>query len=118
MERILEFFDALMKSQKEFMENWLKSQKEFMVNLTEATKVMQESLVNIGGSQEGTTKELMNLYKSALTTMVDSSRVLTDEAGKIQETWKNTVEKQMDMSRDMVKNITELFKPEHVKKAA
>jgi len=118
MERILEFIDALMKSQKDFMENWLKSQKEFMVNLTEATKVMQESLFSIGGSQEGTTKELLNLYKSALTTMVDSSRVLTDEAGKIQETWKNTVEKQLNMSREMVKNLSELFKTELYKKAA
>ena len=118
MERIIEFIDALMKTQKEFMENYLKSQKEFMVNLTEATKIMQESLFSIGGSQEGTTKEMLNLYKSALTTMVDSSRVLTDEAGKIQETWKNTVEKQMDMSREMVKNMSELFRSERYKKAA
>jgi len=111
MEKLLEFVDALVKSQKEFIENWVKYQKEFMVNWTEATKVMQESLVTIGGpQQEGTTKEMLNLYKSALTTIVDSSKVLTDEAGRIQETWKNTVEKQMDMSREMVKNFSDVFR--------
>jgi hypothetical protein len=40
--------------------------------------------------------------------MVDSSKVLTDEAERIQETWKNAIAKQLDMSRDMVKNFSEL----------
>jgi hypothetical protein len=80
------------------MENWL-----------EATKKMQESFLSMGGTQEGTTKEMLNLYKSTLTTMVDSSKVLTDEAERIQETLKNAIAKQLDMSRDMVKNFSELF---------
>lgn len=110
MEKMYEFLDALMKSQKDFMDNWLRSQNEFLVNWTEATRIMQESLAGLGGSQEGTTKEMLNLYKSMLATMVDSSKVLTEETGKIQETWKNTVAKQMDMSREMVKNFNDIFK--------
>jgi hypothetical protein len=116
MEKMIEFVDAWMKSQKEFMENWVKSQKEFMENWTEATKKLQESFMNMGGSQEGPTKEMLNLYNSWLTTMVGSSKVFADEAGKIQETWKNTVEKQMEMSSEMVKNFSELFERAGAKK--
>lgn len=110
MEKLMELVDASMKSQKVFMEGWVKSQKEFMVNWTEATQKMQESVLSMGEPQEGPAKEMLNLYRSAFTKMVDSSKVFTEEAGKIQETWKNTVEKQMDMSREMVKNFSDLFK--------
>jgi hypothetical protein len=109
MDKMMEFIDALMKSQKEFMESWVNSQKQFIESWTGAAKTMQESMLSCGGAQEGTTKEMLNLYKSTLTTMVDSSKVLTDEAEKIQETWKNAITKQLDMSRDMVKNFSELF---------
>jgi hypothetical protein len=110
MDKMMEFIDGLMKSQKEFMESWVNSQKQFIESLTGAAKTMQESLLNMGGTQEGTTKEMLNLYKSTLTTIVDSSKVLTDEAERIQETWKNAFAKQLDMSRDIVKNLSELFR--------
>jgi len=109
MDKILELVDALMKSQKEFMESWLKSQKQFMENWNQAAHIMQGTLLSLEGPQDSATKEMVNLYKSALATMVDSSKVLADEAGKLQTTWKDTIEKQMDMSKDMVKNFSGLF---------
>jgi hypothetical protein len=109
MDKMIEFVDTMMKSQKEFMENWVNSQKQFMESWTDAAKIMQGSLLNMGEPQEGTSKEMINLYRSAITTMMDSSKVLTDEAGKMQETWKKSVEKQLDMSRDMVKNFSQFF---------
>ena len=109
MEKAAEFFDAWAKSQKEFMENWMKSQKEFMENWTEATKKLQESFMNMGGSQEGPAKDMFTLYNSWITTMVNSSKAFTDEATKMQETWKSTVEKQVEMSKEMVKSLSELL---------
>ena len=109
MEKMVEFVDAMMKSQKEFMENWVNSQRQFMQSWTDAAKIMQGSLLSMGEPQEGTSKEMVNLYRSALATMMDSSKVLTDEAEKMQDTWKKSVEKQLDMSRDMVKNFSGLF---------
>jgi len=109
MEKVTDYVDAWMKSQKDFMENWVKSQKELMENFTEATKKLQESLMTMGGSQEGPAKEMFAMYNSWLTTLVNSSKGFTDEAGKIQENWKNTVEKQMEMSKEMVKRMSELF---------
>jgi hypothetical protein len=116
MEKVVEIVDAWVKSQKEFMENWVKSQKEFMGKWTDATKKMQESFASMGGAQEGPAKEMLTFYNSWLTTMVNSSKVFADEAGKIQETWKTTIEKQMDMSREMVKNMSEHFKQAGEKK--
>jgi hypothetical protein len=110
MEKMIEFVDGMMKSQKEFMESWVSAQKEFMENWVETTKKIQESLLSAGRAQEGPTKETLNLYKSWLATMANSSKTFTDEAGKIQDTWKNSIEKQMEMSREMVKNISTLFK--------
>lgn len=110
MDKVLEFVDAWMRSQKEFMESWVNSQKQFMDNWTVATKIIRDSLLRSGGPPEGKTKEIMELYQSALMSLVDSSKVLTTEAEKIQETWKNTVEKQMDMSKEMAKNFSELLK--------
>jgi len=110
MEKMLEYIDALMRYQKEFMESWVKSQKEFMENWIAATGKIQESLLSMGLTQEGPAKELLTQYKTWITKMEDSSKVLTDEAGKVQETWKNTIEKQMDMSREMMKNFSGLFK--------
>lgn len=110
MEKPLEFFDAWVKNQKDFMENWTKSQKKFLENWAEATKKLQESFLSLGGPQEGPMKEISNYYNSWINTMVSSSKTFTDEAVKIQETWKNNIEKQMEMTREMVKNYLEPFK--------
>jgi hypothetical protein len=116
MDKVLEFLDAWVKAQKEFMENWVRSQKEFIEKWLEATKKMQESFLSMGGSREGTTQETLNLYRSWLTTMENSAKAYADEAGKIQETWKDTIGKQMEMSREMAKNMTDLFKQAAEKK--
>ena len=114
--KVMELVDAWMKSQKEFMENWLKSQKEFMAKWTEATRKLQESFASMGSTQEGPAKELFGIYNTWITTMVNSSKVFADEAGKVQETWKNTIEKQMEMSREMTKSFMERFEPASTKK--
>lgn len=110
MDRIIQFFDSWLKTQKDFTETLVRSQKEFVDSWVEATKKMQESFLNTGGAQEGTVNETMNVYKSWLTTVANSSKVFTDQAARIQETWKNAVEKQMDVSREMTNNFSELFK--------
>jgi hypothetical protein len=109
MDKMMEFYDAWMKSQKELMDSSVKAQKEFIDNLTETTKKVQETFLNMGIPQEGPMKEPLNLYKSWFTTMANSSKVFTDEAGRLQETWKNALEKQMDMGREAVKNFSEVF---------
>ena len=116
MDKAMELVDSWMKSQKEFMDNLVKSQKEATEKWAEATKKMQASMMSLGGSQEGPAKEVMGLYNSWLTTMVNSAKSFADESGKIQATWKSTVEKQMEMTREMVSKLSELFKQTAEKK--
>ena len=91
------------------MESWVNSQKEFTENWTVATKIIQGSLLNMARPPEGATREILDVYQSALMAMVDSSKVLTDKAEKIQDTWKKNVERQMEISRELMKNYTDIF---------
>jgi hypothetical protein len=48
--------------------------------------------------------------------MVDSAKTFAAESAKIQATWKGTVEKQMEMTREMVGKLAEMFKQTAEKK--
>ena len=109
MENGLEFFDAWVKSQKEFLQTWSSSQKEFLAHWNESIKKLQESFAILGVAPEGAGKEITDLFRSAFNNLASSTKVFSDEAVKIQETWKATAEKQMEMSREMVKNFSQLF---------
>ena len=104
----VEFFEMCMKMQKEFLENWMKSQKEFMENWLEGAKKLQESFLNLDSGQLGKPagKDMLGMYNTWFNTMVNSSKVFTDEAMKMQETWKGSAEKQMEMSREIFKNFS------------
>ena len=61
-------------------------------------------------------KEFQALYGSWVATMVSSAKSFADESAKIQETWRSTVEKQMEMTREMVAKLSDLFKQAGEKK--
>ncbi|MDH4100314.1 MAG: hypothetical protein OEV28_07030 [Nitrospirota bacterium] len=107
MEKGTEMFEEWIKLQKDFMENWVKGQKDFMEQWTEATTKFQKSFADMGKAQEGPAKDMFDQYNAWLNTMISSSKVLTDEAVKIQGAWVSSVEKQMEM----YKNFSKLFTP-------
>ena len=111
MEKGLDFFDAGVISQQEFLETWSKNQKDFLKHWNESIKKLQESFVKLGTSQDGRGKEMTDLFASLFNNVANSTKVFSDEAVKIQETWKDTVEKQVEMNREMVKNFSQLLKP-------
>ena len=55
-------------------------------------------------------KEMIALYNSWLTTMVNSSNNFNQELEKMQQIWKNSVEEQMGISREILQKMVELFK--------
>ncbi len=110
VDRIMQLLDSWMNTQRDVMDTWIRSQKEFMDTWVEATKKMQESLLNTGGAQEGTINENLNVYRSWLTTMANSSKIFTDQASRLQDTWKNAVNRQMDVSKEMASHFADLFK--------
>ncbi len=116
MEKGLEFFDVWVKSQKGFLETGLESQKEFMTNWTESIQKLQASFLNLEGFKEGPGKEMLNLFNPWFNTISNSAKVFSDEVVKIQETWKSTFEKQIEISREMAKNSFEFFSSRQAKK--
>jgi hypothetical protein len=88
-----EFFEAFVNSQREFLEGWMKTQKDMLDNWLEATRKFQEAFLNLGGTQEGG-RDYMKMYNAWLSTLVNSSKIYTDEISKMQEKWRSTVDKE------------------------
>lgn len=108
MEKTFELYNTWFKMQKEFIDTWANAQKDFVDNLIEASKKLQESFLEAGSMREGVPgKELLNFYTNWFNTIITSSRSFTDEVIKMQETWKSSLQKQMETSRDMIRNFTE-----------
>jgi hypothetical protein len=90
-----EFFEAFLNSQREFLEGWMKTQKDALDNWLEATRKFQEAFINLGGTQEGTPgRDYLKMYNAWLSTLVNSSKVFTDQISKMQEKWRSSVEKE------------------------
>lgn len=118
--RNLEFFEkgpdvlnAWLKSQRDVLEHWEKSQKEFLETWMETTRNFQDIFLNMANLREGS--EASTLFNSWFSTYIKSCRTLTDEMKNIMDTWETTVEKHMDVSREMAKNFFEIIKYEREK---
>ncbi len=109
MEKAFEFFDTWLKSQKDFLDNWLRSQKELMDNWLDSIKKLQMSFGTLAGTKGGS-QELFDLFNSWFTTMLGSSRAFTEGITNLQNAWKTTIEKQMEMSKELAKQFFEIYK--------
>ena len=111
MNNVMDMVDSCMKTQKDFMDSCTKAQKEGLERWAEATVKLQKPFLNMVGTQEGPMKELLGFYSNGLTTMMNSAKTVADESGRIQEVWKSTVEKQVEMAREMMEKMTVCFRP-------
>jgi hypothetical protein len=118
MAKEFEILDSYVQSQKEFMETLMNTQKELWERMTESTRKMQEAMLNpifqpqsqgTGGEMgEGAQKEAFNIYNTMVETMVNTSKAYTDEVIKMQEAWRHTIDKQMEIGRRMNANLFEM----------
>ena len=111
MDKQLEYFDALVANQKQALGNLVTAQKDMRNQLLDGMSKVQSSLTSIPGIAEtAQSKEVMNQFNSWFNTMITSTKTFSDEALKMQENWNSAFEKQLDISRDVVKNFSELTK--------
>jgi hypothetical protein len=116
MAKEFEILDSLVQSQKEFMETWMTTQKELWERMSESSRKMQEAMLSPlcspqsgnSGDMEGAQKEAFNVYNTMVETMVNTSKVYTDEVIRMQEAWRHTIDKQMEIGRRMNTNIFEM----------
>ena len=95
----------------------MNTQKELWERMAESTRKMQEAMLNpICQTQSqgecrrtaGPQKEAFNVYNTMVETMVNTSKAYTDEVIKMQEAWRHTIDKQMEIGRRMSTNLFEM----------
>jgi hypothetical protein len=116
METQLDYFDAWTNTQKAFMGNILNAQKQMRSHWMNTLQKMQETINELPGVQENApVKEALNLYNPWFNTMLNTTKVLGDEALKVQETLSSSLEKQVEISRELVSSLSDLAKPAQAK---
>ena len=108
MEKAFEFFDPWLRSQKNFLDNWTGSQKELMDNWIESIKKIQLSFSTMAGTR-GVSPQLLERFNSWYTTMLSSSNAFTEGITVLQNTWKTTIEKQMEMGKETSQHFIDLL---------
>lgn len=110
MAKEMEIFDSLIQSQKEMLDTWIRVQKDFFSNMADSARRMQEAAICPGCTEEaeGAQKETIDRYNQMVDTMVNSSKIIADQAMKLQDAWQETFKKQIDTSMGMARNFMEL----------
>jgi hypothetical protein len=109
MDKQLEYFDALTSAQKQVFTNLLSAQKDLRVQWSEAINKTHAAFTTIPGLPETPqTKEALNQFNIWFSTVASTSQNAADEALKTQEHWISAYEKQLAISRDVLKNFVEL----------
>lgn len=112
MEKQLDYFDNWANTQKAFMGNMLNAQKEMRRQWLDSVQKVQDSIGQLPGVQENPqAKEALNLYNTWFSTMLNTTKALGDETLKVQETLNSSIEKQIDMGRELVTSLSDLSKP-------
>lgn len=108
MEKQLEYFDVLATSQKQVFNNLLNAQKDMRVQWMDAISKTHAAFTSIPGLPETPqTKEALNQFNSWFSTVASNSQTATEEALKVQESWIDAYEKQLAISRDLLKGLVQ-----------
>lgn len=119
MEKQLEYFDVLTTTQKQVFNNLLNAQKDFRVQWLEAIGKTHAAFTSIPGLPETTqTKEALNQFNTWFSTVASHSQSATDEALKLQENCISAYEKQLAISRQVLKSFIDIASPVKSKAAA
>jgi len=109
MSKQIEYFDTLADTQKEIFDSLLSAQKDLRAQWIAAINKTQAAFTSIPGLPETPqTKEALNQFNTWFSTVASSSQNATEEALKTQEYWISTYEKQLAISRDVLKNFIDL----------
>lgn len=109
MEKQLEYFDVLATTQKQVFNSILNAQKDLRDQWLTAVSKAHTAFTSIPGLPETPqTKEALNQYNTWFSTALSSTKDANDEALKIQNNWIGAYEKQVAISRDVLKNFVDL----------
>ncbi len=111
MEKQLEYFDVLANTQKQVLGNLVTAQKDLRAQLLDGMTKVQTAVTSIPGVPEtAQSKEALNQFNTWFNLTISSTKSFSDEALKMQENLNTAFEKQLDISRDVVKSFSALAK--------
>ena len=109
MDKQLEYFDTLANTQKQVFNSLLTAQKDLRAQWVDAISKTHAAFTSIPGLPETPqTKEALSQFNTWFSTVANNSQTATEEALKTQETWIAAYEKQLAVSRDVLKNFIEI----------
>jgi len=109
MDKQLEYFDTLANTQKQVFSSLLTAQKDLRAQWVDAISKTHAAFTSIPGLPETPqTKEALNQFNTWFSTVANNSQTATEEALKTQESWIAAYEKQLAVSRDVLKNFIEI----------
>ena len=112
MENQFKYFDVLANTQKQVTDNLLSAQKDLRVQWTDAISKTHAAFTSIPGLPETLqTKETLNQFNTWFSSVANNAQTATEEALKTQESWISAYEKQLTVSRDLLKNFIALSSP-------
>ena len=115
MNKQLDYFDTLANTQKQAFDSLLSAQKDLRVQWIEAIGKVHAaftSIPSIPGLQEiPLTKEVQNQFNTWFSTAASNSQSATEEALKIQGNWISAYEKQLAISREVLKSFIDIASP-------
>jgi len=119
MDKQLEYFDALTNTQKQVFNNLLNAQKDLRVQWMDAIGKTQAAFTTISGLPETPqTKEALNQFNTWFSTVASNSQSATEEALKVQENCISAYEKQLAVSREVLKSFIDIANPVKAKAKA
>ena len=109
MTKPLEYFDLLSNTQKQAMGNLLNVQKDLRVQWMDAMSKAHAAFTTIPGLPENAqTQEAVKQFNTWFSNVSSSAQTASEEALKAQESWISAYEKQLAISRDVLKNVIDL----------
>ncbi len=112
MDKQLEYFDVLTNTQKQVFNNLLNAQKDLRVQWMDAIGKTQAAFTTIPGLPETPqTKEALNQFNTWFSTVASNSQSATEEALKVQENCISAYEKQLAISREVLKSFIDIANP-------
>lgn len=112
MDKQLEYFDVLTNTQKQVFNNLLNAQKDLRAQWIDAIGKTQAAFTTIPGLPETPqTKEALNQFNTWFSTVASNSQSATEEALKVQENCISAYEKQLAISREVLKSFIDIANP-------
>ena len=109
MEKQLEIFDVVVNTQKQVFNNLISAQQDLRVQWIDGISKTHAAITSIPGLPENApTKEALSQFNTWMGNVANQSQSATEEALKAQETFISTYEKQLDVSRDLLKSFIAL----------